>query len=112
MNALTVRQLMFLLAHEAMHYMLSHGLRRGHRDAKAWNIAADKVINDTLIDAKVGDFIDGGITLDGARDMAAETCTTRKTTAAVTVRAVSATTSVTPSMIAGSALDDATIQPT
>ena len=69
---LTVQQLMFLLAHEAMHYMLAHGLRRGHRDPKAWNVAADKVINDTLIDAGVGDFIDGGITLDGAREMAAE----------------------------------------
>ena len=69
---LTVRQLMFLLAHEGMHYMLSHSLRRGHRDAKAWNIAADKVINDTLIDAGVGDFIDGGVTFDGARNNAAE----------------------------------------
>ena len=69
---LTVQQLMFLLAHEAMHYMLAHGLRRGHRDPQAWNVAADKVINDTLIDAGVGDFIDGGITLDGAREMAAE----------------------------------------
>ena len=69
---LSVRQLMFLLAHEAMHYMLCHGLRRGHRDPQAWNVAADKVINDTLIDAGVGDFIDGGITLDGAREMAAE----------------------------------------
>ena len=69
---LSVRQLMFLLAHEAMHYMLSHGLRRGHRDPQAWNVAADKVINDTLIDAGVGDFIDGGVTLDGAREMAAE----------------------------------------
>lgn len=69
---LSVRQLMFLLAHEAMHYMLAHGLRRGHRDPQAWNVAADKVINDTLIDAGVGDFIDGGITLDGAREMAAE----------------------------------------
>ena len=69
---LTVQQLMFLLAHEAMHYMLAHGLRRGHRDPQAWNVAADKVINDTLIDAGVGDFIDGGVTLDGAREMAAE----------------------------------------
>ena len=69
---LTVRQLMFLLAHEALHYMLCHALRLGTRDPKAWNIAADKVINDTLIDAKVGDFIDGGVTLDGARNMAAE----------------------------------------
>lgn len=69
---LTVRQLMFLLAHEAMHYMLAHALRRKHRDPRAWNVAADKVINDTLIDAGVGDFIDGGVTLDGARNNAAE----------------------------------------
>jgi len=69
---LTVRQLMFLLAHEAFHYMLAHSLRRKHRDARAWNVAADKVINDTLIDAGVGDFIDGGVTLDGARNNAAE----------------------------------------
>ena len=69
---LSVKELMFLLAHEAMHYMLAHGLRRKHRDAQAWNIAADKVINDTLIDAGVGTFIDGGVTLDGARNMAAE----------------------------------------
>jgi len=69
---LTVRQLMFLLAHEALHYMLCHSLRRGARNPRAWNIAADKVINDTLIDAGVGDFIDGGVTLDGARNMAAE----------------------------------------
>lgn len=69
---LSVKELMFLLAHEAMHYMLAHGLRRKHRNAKAWNVAADKVINDTLIDAGVGTFIEGGVTLDGARDMAAE----------------------------------------
>lgn len=71
-NALTVKQMMFLLAHEAMHYMLGHALRRQHRDPKAWNIAADKVINDTLIDARVGEFIDGGITVDGARNNCAE----------------------------------------
>jgi predicted metal-dependent peptidase len=69
---LTVRNLMFLLAHEALHYMLCHGLRRKHRDPRAWNIAADKVINDTLIDAKVGDFIAGGVTMRDARNYAAE----------------------------------------
>jgi predicted metal-dependent peptidase len=69
---LSVKQLMFLLAHEALHYMLSHATRRGHRDAKAWNVAADKVINDTLIDAGVGEFIDGGIYLRDARQYAAE----------------------------------------
>jgi len=69
---LTVKQIMFLLAHESMHYMLSHALRRKHRDHTAWNVACDKVINDTLIDAKVGDFIDGGVTLANARIHASE----------------------------------------
>lgn len=69
---LTVKNLMFLLAHEALHYMLSHALRRQYRDPKAWNMAADKVINDTLIDAKVGDFIEGGVTLRDARNYATE----------------------------------------
>ena len=69
---LTVKNIMFLLAHEAMHYMLSHALRRQHRDHRAWNVACDKVINDTLIDAKVGTFIDGGVTLEDARFGASE----------------------------------------
>ena len=69
---LTVKNLMFLLAHEGLHYMLSHALRRGHRDPKAWNVAADKVINDTLVDAKVGDPIEGGIYMRDGRNYAAE----------------------------------------
>jgi predicted metal-dependent peptidase len=69
---LTVKEIMFLLAHEAMHYMLSHALRRQHRDHRAWNVACDKVINDTLIDAKVGTFIDGGVTHKDARFGASE----------------------------------------
>ena len=69
---LTVKNIMFLLAHEAMHYMLSHALRRQHRDHRAWNVACDKVINDTLIDARVGTFIDGGVTLEDARFGASE----------------------------------------
>jgi predicted metal-dependent peptidase len=63
---------MFLLAHEAMHYMLAHALRRKHRNHNAWNVACDKVINDTLIEAGVGDFIDGGITLKDGRNYASE----------------------------------------
>jgi predicted metal-dependent peptidase len=69
---LTISELVFLLAHEALHYMLMHALRIGHRKPKQWNKAADKVINDTLIDAKVGTFIEGGLTFDGARDQCAE----------------------------------------
>jgi len=68
----TVKKLMFLLAHEALHYMLMHGTRRGHRDHKAWNVACDKVINDTLVDAKVGDMIEGGIYMRDARNYASE----------------------------------------
>jgi len=71
-DPLTVRNLMFLLAHEALHYMLCHSLRLGTRNHKAWNVACDKVINDTLVDAKVGDPIDGGVYMDGARDFSAE----------------------------------------
>jgi len=69
---LPVKQIMFLLAHEAMHYMLSHALRRKHRDHTAWNVACDKVINDTLIEAKVGEFIDGGVTMVNGRLHASE----------------------------------------
>ena len=69
---LTVQEIMFLLAHEAMHYMLSHSLRQGVRDNYAWNIACDKVINDTLADAKVGSPIEGGIYEPDARLHAAE----------------------------------------
>ena len=71
-DPLTVPELMFLLAHEALHYMLCHSLRLCTRDAKAWNVACDKVINDTLVDAKVGDPIDGGVYMDGARDFSTE----------------------------------------
>ena len=69
---LTIPNTMFLLAHEALHYMLSHGLRMGHRNPLAWNVACDKVINDTLADAKVGVPIKGGIYMRDARNYAVE----------------------------------------
>jgi predicted metal-dependent peptidase len=69
---MTVQNLIFLLAHECMHYMLLHGPRRGHRDAAAWNIAADKVINETLVASGVGTFIEGGQRHPGAETMRAE----------------------------------------
>lgn len=69
---LTVKNIMFLLAHEAMHYMLCHALRMQHRGHEPWNVACDKVINDTLAEAGVGDFIEGGVTMRDARNYAAE----------------------------------------
>jgi len=69
---MTVRQLIFLLCHEAMHYMMMHSLRRGQRKPGAWNVACDAVINDTLTDANIGEFIDGGVEHPGARQFKAE----------------------------------------
>jgi predicted metal-dependent peptidase len=42
---LTSQETIFLLAHEVLHVALGHHLRRGDRDVKAWNAAADYVIN-------------------------------------------------------------------
>jgi predicted metal-dependent peptidase len=66
--------LQFVLAHECMHYMLLHSLRRGWRDHRAWNIACDKVINDLLIENNVGEAIskDEMVWQDGAREHSAE----------------------------------------
>lgn len=36
---------LFVLAHEVMHIVLKHGLRRGARDHEEWNIACDFFIN-------------------------------------------------------------------
>ena len=71
-ESLTVQNLVFLLAHECMHYLLQHPARRGARDAGAWNIACDKTINDTLIASEMDGFIDGGVTQDGARKHSAD----------------------------------------
>jgi predicted metal-dependent peptidase len=57
---LTDEQLKFLVAHECMHPMLEHNFRRQSRDPKKWNMAADYVINQLLVDEGIGKFIDGG----------------------------------------------------
>lgn len=70
----TVQNVVFLLAHECMHYMLMHcdAHRIGGRDPGRWNHACDAVINETLIESKVGEFIDGGVRWPGATTMSAE----------------------------------------
>jgi predicted metal-dependent peptidase len=40
-----------VLAHEVLHVVLQHVLRRGNRDPRRWNIAADLYINGLLVDA-------------------------------------------------------------
>jgi predicted metal-dependent peptidase len=65
-------QVIFLLAHEAMHVVLLHWLRKGDRLSEPWNIAADWVINDMLIAEKVGQPIPGGAYKQGARAKSVE----------------------------------------
>jgi len=54
---LTDEELKFLVAHECLHPMLEHNYRRGARDPKKWNKAADYVINQ--IAAKMAAFMGG-----------------------------------------------------
>jgi predicted metal-dependent peptidase len=68
----TVGNLQFLLCHEVGHELFDHINRRGHRKPGRWNRAGDAVINDTLIQCKVGDFIDGGINMPGSMDQTAD----------------------------------------
>ena len=69
---LTIDQIVFLLAHEAMHWMLKHATRRGTRDPVQWNIAGDKVINDMLVYDGVGEVIPDGVYEAGARESTAD----------------------------------------
>jgi predicted metal-dependent peptidase len=57
---LTDEQVVFLVAHECFHPMLEHMYRLKGRDRLKWNKAADYVINQLLVDEKIGKFIDGG----------------------------------------------------
>lgn len=71
-EGLSVDQGVFLLAHECMHWMMETFPRQGNRDMQGWNYATDAVNNEILVEAGVGEFIDGGVRWLGAQDMTAE----------------------------------------
>jgi predicted metal-dependent peptidase len=50
-KTLSKDECMFLVAHEVLHCVFGHMTRRFDRDPKLWNMAADYVINATLIEA-------------------------------------------------------------
>jgi len=50
-SSLSLKQTVFVLAHEVMHPALKHHIRRGKRDPRKWNEAGDYAINDVLLDA-------------------------------------------------------------
>ena len=62
---------MWFLAHEVMHVVLMHHIRRQERHAEKWNVAADYAINNHLI---VNGFIlpEGGLVDDQYADMSTE----------------------------------------
>jgi predicted metal-dependent peptidase len=53
-NELTDEEVKFLVAHECFHPMLEHNFRRGERQPRRWNMAADYVINKLLVDDSIG----------------------------------------------------------
>jgi predicted metal-dependent peptidase len=53
-DKLSDEEMKFLVAHECFHPMLEHNFRRGERQARRWNMAADYVINQLLVDEGIG----------------------------------------------------------
>jgi len=54
-------EIKFVLCHEVMHCVYAHMFRRGDRDHRRWNQAGDYVINDMLIQSKVGSMPSCGL---------------------------------------------------
>jgi predicted metal-dependent peptidase len=61
MGGMSDEELKFIVAHEIGHPMFDHLTRRGARDARKWNMAADYVINRLLIEEGIGKMPDGGL---------------------------------------------------
>ncbi|MFI6951497.1 hypothetical protein [Streptomyces sp. NPDC050422] len=62
----------FVLAHEMLHAALRHGERRGGRDPFLFNVAADYVVNDWLVQMRVGEMPEGLLYDPGLRGLSAE----------------------------------------
>jgi predicted metal-dependent peptidase len=56
-NKMPLKQVEFLVGHEVLHAVYDHMGRRGDRDPKVMNIAADFCVNSDLIDQRVGEKI-------------------------------------------------------
>lgn len=66
----TVSELMGVLCHEVLHVAYLHGLRRGPRDHKIWNMACDFAINPIVLDAGMM-LPQGGLYDDKYRNLSA-----------------------------------------
>lgn len=71
-HALTTSETVFLYAHEVLHNCFEHHIRRGNRNTKIWNVAADFAINLILVDNNIGKQIPGTLLDQEFRDLSAE----------------------------------------
>lgn len=83
-DSMTLDEVIFVLAHEVCHCIFGHMFRRKFRDPHKWNVAADYVSNDILVEDKVGTMpkdglydpqlvIRGGGTAEGVYDILPDT---------------------------------------
>jgi predicted metal-dependent peptidase len=70
-ETLSMSQIAGVLAHEVMHIALMHHLRRGARNKKRWNYAADYAINPIVLDAGM-ELPEGGLVDPAFKGLAAE----------------------------------------
>lgn len=63
-----------VMAHEVLHIVFKHSLRRGSRDPELWNIACDFAINQILVDSEDSEFTlpEGALIDPQYKDLAAE----------------------------------------
>ena len=54
-NALSNREIEFVIAHEILHCVFDHLIRREDRDALIYNIAADYIVNNILVRDRIGE---------------------------------------------------------
>jgi len=57
-NMLSNKQIEFVIAHEILHCVFDHIVRREDRDAQIYNIACDYLVNNVLVRDKIGERVD------------------------------------------------------
>lgn len=57
-NILTNKQIEFVIAHEILHCVFDHIIRREDRDPITYNIACDYLVNNLLVRDKIGERVD------------------------------------------------------
>ena len=55
-NAMNNKEIEFVVAHEILHCVYDHFFRRDERDPQIYNIAADYIVNNTLVKERIGEL--------------------------------------------------------